>query len=258
VDASGLYASDPEVRTFASDIQYSSANVRGVAVNRYLVNTEGTALRKGYTAYAANISVGGQAPDGMQISRDNGSTAVTAAELEPWPAFRKRVIDDLKSIEALRAAPVVSAEDYHGPVLLSGDAASDVINRLFIPNVEAARPEMGTTARTTGQYTSSFHARVLPEFINVTDNPLEKEFAGKALLGAYGYDDEGVPAQSVPIVVSGKLENYLVDRTPIRDFPESNGHGRAALGQPARSDSGVVLFQSNDEGRDSCAAAGDG
>ena len=244
VDASGLYATDPEVRTFASDIQYSSANVRGVAVNRYLVNTEGTSLRKGYTAYAANISVGGQAPDGMQIARDNGSTAVTASGLEPWPAFRNRVIDDLKSVEALRVAPVVSAEDYHGPVLLSGDAASDVINRLFIPNVEAARPEMGTTARTTGQYTSSFHARVLPEFINVTDNPLEKEFAGKALIGGYSYDDEGVPAESVPIVVSGKLENYLVNRTPIRDFPESNGHGRAALGQAARSDSGVVLLQS--------------
>lgn len=244
IEASGLYASDPQVRGFASDVQYSSANVRGMAVNRYLVNTEGTALRNGYSAYAANISVGGQAPDGMQISRDNGSTAITADALEPWPAFRKRVIDDLKSIQALRAAPVVSAEDYHGPVLFSGDAASDVVNRLFVPNVEAARPEMGTTARTTGQYTSSFHARVLPEFINVTDNPLEKNFAGQQLIGAYSFDDEGVPAQPVPIVASGKLENYLIGRTPIRDFPESNGHGRAPLGQAARSESGVVLFQS--------------
>lgn len=244
IEASGLYASDPEVRGFASDVQYSSANVRGIAVNRYLVNTEGTALRNGYTAYAANISVGGQAADGMQISRDNGSTAVTADALEPWAAFRKRVIDDLKSIQALRAAPVVSAEDYHGPVLFSGDAASDIVNRLFVPNVEAARPEMGTTARTTGQYTSSFHARVLPEFINVTDNPLQKIFAGQQLVGAYEFDDEGVPAQPVPIVASGKLENYLLGRTPIRDFPESNGHGRAALGQAARSESGVILFQS--------------
>jgi len=37
---------------------------------------------------------------------------------------RRRVIDDLKSLEALRNAPVVSAEDYHGPVLFSGDAAA--------------------------------------------------------------------------------------------------------------------------------------
>ena len=97
--------------------------------------------------------------------------AAAANEMETWPPFRRRVIDDIKSLEALRNAPVVSAEDYHGPVLFSGDAAADVMDRLFIPNVEADRPEMGTTARTQGVYTSSFHARVLPDFLNATDDP---------------------------------------------------------------------------------------
>ena len=45
-----------------------------MAVNRYLVNTEGTVVRQGYTGYSANISVGGQAADGMQLSRDNGTS----------------------------------------------------------------------------------------------------------------------------------------------------------------------------------------
>jgi hypothetical protein len=45
--------------------------------------------------------------------------------------------------------------------------------------------------------------------------------------------------------VNGKLENYLIGRTPVRDFPASNGHGRAAVGQAARSRQGVMLFQSN-------------
>jgi TldD protein len=244
VEASGLYNSDPEVKSFASDVQYSTANIRGIAVNRYLVNTEGTSLRRGYSVYAANINVGGQAPDGMEVSRSNGSTAVSASALESWPAFRKRVIDDLNSVEALRSAPVVSADDYHGPVLFSGDAVTDVLDRLFVPNVEAARPEMGTTARTQGQYTSSFHARVLPEFLNVVDDPQKSSFAGHQIIGAYDVDDEGVPAQAVPVVSAGKLENYLVSRTPIRDFSDSNGHGRAALGQAAKSSAGVLLLQS--------------
>jgi hypothetical protein len=225
-------------------VQYSSATLRGVAVNRYLVNTEGTVVREGYSGYADNIGVGGQAPDGMQLTRDNGSVAVTAKELESWPAFHRRVIDDLKSLEALRHAPVVSAEDYHGPVLFSGDAAADVMNRLIVPNIQAERPEMGTTARTQGVYTSSFHARVLPEFLEVTDDPLQTTFAGHGLVGAYHVDDEGIPAQAVHVVVNGKLENYLIGRTPIRDFPESNGHGRAAVGQAAHSRSGVILFKS--------------
>ena len=172
VEASGLYATDPEVSSFAADVQYSTANVRGLAVNRYLVNTEGTAVRQGYSGYAASINVGGQAADGMELTRENGTVGVTAKELESWPAFRKRVIANIKSLEALRNAPVVSSEDYHGPVLFSGDAAADVMDRLFIPNVEATRPEMGTTARTQGAYTSSFHARVLPDFLSATDDPL--------------------------------------------------------------------------------------
>lgn len=245
IEASGLYASSPEVSANAANVEYSTANVRGIAVNRYLVNTEGTSVREGYTGYAASISIGAQAPDGMRLVRENGSTAATAKELESWPAFRNRVIDNLKSLEALRNAPVVSTEDYHGPVLFSGDAAADVINSLFVPNVEATRPEMGTTARTQGAYTSSLHARVLPDFLSVTDDPLTTTFAGHSLLGAYQVDDEGVPAQAVDVVKDGKLDNYLIGRAPIKEFPESNGHARAAVGQAARPHSGVMIFKSS-------------
>ena len=245
VEASGLFASDPQVRPFAEHVQYSTANIRGIALNRYLVNTEGTVVRQGYTGYDGAISVGGQAGDGMRLSRDNGTVAANAKELEDAGAFRKRVIEDLKSFEELRNAPVVSADDYHGPVLFSGDAASDVIDRLLVPNIEADRPEMGTTARTTGAYSSSFKARVLPEMLSVTDDPLQTKFDGKALLGAYKIDDEGVPAQSVDIVVNGKLENFLIGREPIKDFDTSNGHGRAAPAQSAHSRAGVILVKSS-------------
>ena len=244
VEASGLYASDPEVRSFAADVQFSTANLRAGAINRYIVNTEGTAIRHGYTGYTAAISVGGQAADGMRLSRDNGTTAVNAKDLEDAGAFRKRVIDDLKSYNDLRNAPLVSADDYHGPVLFSADAADDVFGRLFIPNVEADRPEVGTTARTQGAYTSSLHARVLPEAFSVVDDPSLNTFAGQRLMGAYEIDDEGVPAQPVELVAAGKLQNYLIGREPVRDFSASNGHGRASAGQPAHSHYAVMLFKS--------------
>jgi TldD protein len=245
VEASGLFASDPDLRPFAEDVQYSIANIRGLALNRYLVNTEGSVLREGYTGYNGAISVGGQAADGMRLSRDNGTVATSAKELESASAFRKRAIDDLKSFEELRNAPVVSAEDYHGPVLVSGDVAADIFTRLFIPNVEADRPEMGTSARTTGAYSSSYKSRVLPDMISVIDDPLQTKFNGKALLGAYTIDDEGVHAQSVDLVVHGKLENFLIGREPVKDFDSSNGHGRAAPAQAAHSRSGVVLIKAD-------------
>ncbi|RXH58699.1 metallopeptidase TldD-related protein [Granulicella sibirica] len=243
VEASGLFLSDPSVSKSASHIDFSTANVRGIAVNRFLVNTEGTTLRHGYSGYTASISVGTQAEDGMRLSRDNGTTAAKASELESAEAFHNRTIADLKSLEELRDAPVVSSEDYHGPVLFSGDASADVINRLFVPNIEADRPEMGTTARTQGAYTSSYKSRVLPEILSVTDDPLQKTLEGRTLLGAYTTDDEGVPAEPVDVVIHGKLTNYLIGRTPVRDFASSNGHGRAAPGQPAHSRSGVLIVR---------------
>ena len=245
IEASGLYASAPEVRSFAADVQYSTANLNAFVVNRYTVNTDGAVLRHGYSGYSANISVGGQAADGMQLSRDNGSTATTAAALESWPAFRARTIRNLQSFDALRNAPVADAEDYHGPVLFSGDAASDVMSRLFVPNVEADRPEMGTTARTQGAFQSSYHSRVLPTFLSVVDDPSMTSFKGQSLLGAYTVDDEGVPAQAVTIVAHGKLENYLVGREPVKDFTASNGHGRAVPGQAAHSHAGVVVVKAD-------------
>lgn len=243
VDASGLYQTDPAVRSFSDKVQFSTANLRAVALNRFLINSEGTAVRTGYTGYAASISVGGQAEDGMRLGRENGSVAAVPEELETAAAFHQRAIDDLKSFNDLRNAPLVSAEDYHGPVLFSGDASSDVLNRLFVPNVEGDRPDLGTAARTQGAYTSSLHARVLPALLSVTDDPLMATFEGKHLLGAYQVDDEGVPAIPTDVVLAGKLQNFLVGREPLRDFPDSNGHGRAAAGQPPRSHSGVVLFR---------------
>jgi len=142
----------------------------------------------------------------------------------------------LASVAALRSAPVVD-DHYQGPVLFSPDAAADVFHDLVGNNVLGNRPPVGSPARTTTEYTNYFHSRVLPEFMSVVDDPTLSTFNGTTLFGHYDVDDEGVPAQAVTVVDKGKLQNYLLGRTPIRDFPVSNGHGRNGGGstQPALS-----------------------
>ena len=242
--ASGLFATSPQTKSFAAAVEYSSASLSSIAVNRYTVNTDGVVLRHGYSGYSDSISVGGQAPDGMELSRSNGSTAETAAGLENAPALYKRTLDDLISFNDLCHAPIVGAEDYHGPVLFSGDAAADVLNKLLVPNVEADRPDIGTSARTQGAYQSSYKTPILPPFLSVVDDPTLGTFEGQALLGSYKVDDEGLPAGPVDVVDHGKLMNYLIGREPVKDFPESNGHGRAGLGQAAHSHAGVIVVKS--------------
>jgi len=49
------------------------------------------------------------------------------------------------------------------------------------------------------------------------------------LSGQYTFDDEGVRGQRVEIVKNGKLTSFLMNRSPIEDFPKSNGHGRGMI-----------------------------
>ena len=44
----------------------------------------------------------------------------------------------------------------------------------------------------------------------------------------------------------GQLVNYLLSRAPIRDFPNSNGHGRASVTGPPTSSLGNLIVQSSD------------
>jgi hypothetical protein len=139
----------------------------------------------------------------------------------------------------LRKAPIVE-EEYHGPDLLSADASADTLRTLLAEGITATRPKLGTEARTNGPFASSYHARILPESLTVIDDPMMNTLEGKGLLGSYTVDDEAVPAQTVKLVSDGHLENYLIGRTPVRDFPESNGHARAGVTGPARPAIGVL------------------
>jgi predicted Zn-dependent protease len=220
-DASSLYRQDPKVQTFAASLSFK-------VVNRYYVNSEGTVVRNGEELYRMVIGGSTQAEDGMRLERSSGFMGKSLRELPTAAEFSAKAQTLMTSLKELRDAPLAD-EDYHGPVLLSADAAATVFADLVGQNVLGQKPELGQNARVRGQFASSYKTRVLPEFINVVDDPALVELNGKKLLGHYEVDDEGVKAQRVPVVEKGVLVNYLLGREPIRDFPASNGHGRANL-----------------------------
>ena len=236
---SGLFRTDASIKSLEHDVQYCSASFHARVTTTRLVNSEGTIVRKSASSFQEGFSVGTQAVDGMRLDRSYGSTGVALADLDSPEAFAQHAVKLIASLADLRQAPLVE-EEYHGPVLLSSDASADTLRRLIGSGITATRPRLGTEARTNGPFASSFHARVLPDFLDVTDDPSLKTFHGKGLLGAYDIDDEAVPAQSVHLIDDGKLDNYLIGRQPVRDFLQSNGHGRAAVSGPARPAIGVL------------------
>jgi predicted Zn-dependent protease len=237
-DATNQYRQYPDVQTVTASLHFS-------AVNEYLVNSEGTVTRTGKKTYSVQLNSTAQAADGMRLSRNPFWMVAKAEELpthEKLMAESKKMLD---TVVALRQAPIVE-EEYRGPVLFAADAADDVIASLVGANVLGRKPQLGRPNRTTGAFATSYKTRVLPNFLTVIDDPTLKDFQGKSLVGNYDVDDDGVKAQPVTLVENGTLVNYLVSRQPIRDFPSSNGHGRAGAGTFPAPNLGVLVVKSSD------------
>jgi len=227
------------------DVQSVSASARFSAVNEYLVNSEGTVTRSGKKTYNVTLNSSAQAADGMRLSRNPFWMVAKAEELPTRDALLAGARKTLDTLVALRQAPIVE-EEYRGPVLFAPDAANDIVASLVGANVLGRKPQLGRPNRTVGAFATSFKTRVLPNFLTVVDDPTLRDFQGKSLVGTYEVDDDGVKAQPVTLVDNGTLINYLVGRQPIRDFPASNGHGRAGTGTYPAPNLGVLLLKSKE------------
>jgi TldD protein len=218
-NATKLYTSDPL-------LEACEAHLNIEAINRYFISSEGTAIRSGQSTYQLQVQANTQAADGMALIRSKVYTVSTVQQLPSAQEFQRDTAELLATLKKLRDAPVV-ADEYRGPVLFSADAAATVFANLIGENVLGVKPGPGEPGRTTGAFATSYKARVLPEIFSVTDDPTVASFDGQPVIGHYEFDDEGVKASRVTLIEKGKLTNYLVGRKPIRDFPASNGHGRA-------------------------------
>jgi predicted Zn-dependent protease len=242
---SGLYRTDPTVKDGQRDVQRSQGSFSARVTTTWLVTSEGTIVRKSASGYDESFRAETQAADGMRLELAHSSVGVSPEDLDTQEAFEKHTLKLIANLADLRKAPVVE-EEYHGPVLLGPAAGAHTINALIAGGIVAMRPRLGTEARTDGPFASSYHARVLPDFLDAVDDPGLKKYNGKGLVGAYDVDDEGVPEQAVKVAVAGKLENYLLGREPVRDFPQSNGHGRAGLASAPGPAIGVLQVTAKD------------
>ena len=237
-EASALYKTDPAVQSLNASLRFS-------ATNRYFVSSEGTVVRSGDSFYLVYVGGYTQAADGMRLDRSHGYQVRQPRELPTKEEVLSRTRRLLVSLKQLRDAPV-SEEEYRGPVLFSADAASGMMSELVGPNVLGRRPTLGQNARTIGEWANNYKSRVLPDFLSVIDDPTVTTYDGHALMGAYSVDDEGVKPSRVSVIEKGQLVNFLLSREPIRDFPNSNGHGRAGVTGPPLPSLGNLIVQSAD------------
>jgi hypothetical protein len=218
---SAIFKDYPEVLS-------SSVNVAVVDGITSQLTSEGTAIR-----YADGLTwiygkADGQAPDGMLVHDAVSIQTLEPAEFPPDAELESALTAVAENVRALMKAP--PGEAYTGPVLFEPRAAAQLLAQMMNDNLKVQRRPVSEPGRPANilpsEWESRLGGRVLPDFLDVADDPTAKTWNGKPLVGSYEFDMEGVPAKAVNVIEKGILKSFLTTRQPIKGFTGSNGHAR--------------------------------
>jgi TldD protein len=207
------------------EIYVGRVSFQAVTTVKTFVNSEGTEIRQYEPIIKMFISVMSKADDGMSLPLYESYSAYSADRL---PSYESLLTDARRLLDlclALRTAPLM--ETYTGPAILSGRSAGVFFHEIFGHRVEGHRQKDVNSSQTFKDFVNK---RVLPDFIDVVFDPTTRTLDGTDIVGAYHYDDEGMPGKKVVAVEKGIFKNFLMNRSPIEGFDHSNGHGRSQAG----------------------------
>ncbi|HEY1759821.1 MAG TPA: metallopeptidase TldD-related protein [Bryobacteraceae bacterium] len=218
---SSVFGSYPEVLSSIVELQV----IDGITD---LLNSEGTAIRYSDKVNWVIARAEGQAADGMVI-RDAASIQALDVDKLPGDAdLRKQISDVAEHVRDLSKAPM--GEAYTGPVLFEPEAAAQLLAQMVGDNLYVPRKPLfdpgGRVNFLPSEFETKVGSRVLPDWMDVTDDPSQTVWNGKPLVGYYQFDIEGVPPKPVAVIEKGVLKNFLMTRQPIKGFATSNGHAR--------------------------------
>ncbi len=217
-------------------VRDGSVSLTAAVETRWLASTEGVRIRDQAVEYRLGVTADTLAADGTVISLYRSWQGPSPAALpdEAELLAGARALAD--QLAALDAAP--EQDPYTGPVVLSDRAAGVFFHEIFGHRMEGHRLKRVDNAQT---FKDMVGVAVLPTFLSVVDDPTRADFAGVPLRGHYRFDDEGVPAEAVPLVDSGILKGFLQSRSPHETGIPSNGHGRGEPGKRAVARQGNLI-----------------
>jgi predicted Zn-dependent protease len=219
-------------------VYHSSVSLTVRTQNRYVLTSEGTRVVDGGTLVRLSYTLSSRTDDGMDLFRSRSFDANDPRDLPDEERLRGAVEASAAELEALLDAPVV--EPFAGPAIFRNLATAVFFHEILGHRLEGHRQKLEAEGQT---FTKMVGQPIVAGFISVYDDPTLEEFQGQSLRGFYRFDDEGVPAQRVTLVRNGVLEGFLMGRTPIDNFPKSNGHGRRSAGRFAVARMGNTIVE---------------
>lgn len=227
---SAIFGKYPELRN-------SSVEFTDLHNIQYIANTEGTEIRTQEHVGFLRARAVAQAADGMML-RDavvfhSSAPGAIASEVD----MARAITALAENVSSLAKAPM--GEGYNGPVLFEREAAAQVFAQIIGKNLALTRRPVMEPGR-PGVFASSelegrFGARILPEWMDIVDDPTQAEWRGRPLFGYYKVDADAVVPGPLSLVEKGVLKNFMLTRQPMRGFNGSNGRARLPGGFGANS-----------------------
>ena len=208
--------------------------------NKYYISNEGSEISFSETYVRLFIDIKTKSSDGMSLPLYKDYFSYSCDGLPSEDVISKDIDSMIVKLDELRNAS--EAETFSGPAILSGEAAGVFFHEIFGHRVEGHREKDPAYSHT---FKTFLHKQVLPKFMDVIFDPTIKELDEQELAGYYKYDDEGQLGQRVEVVKGGIFKNYIMSRSPIEHFSNSNGHGRRATGRSAVARQSNLIVVSN-------------
>jgi len=213
--------------------------IKEIVQTRLLVNSEGSRSVAQERFIEVLLYGAMLAPDGV---RQTSTRSFYARRWKEMPDEKQmgEAIEALHEdlLELIHSEPM---EPYAGPALFGGTAAGVLFHEAIGHRLEGER----LLSRSEGHtFAGKLGKRILPEGIDLVDDPTRAQINGRSLYGHYTVDDEGTPAQCVRLIENGVLRRFLTSRNGIPGQGGSNGHGRSSKGHEVMARMGNLIVSS--------------
>ena len=194
----------------------------------YLATSEGARIRIPESSMMMRARASAQAPDGMLLRDAIVFESLDPLRMPPETELERGLRQVGENLTALVKAP--AGESYSGPVVFEGIAGAQLLAEVLGRNLAVPRrpvtPPGVSFPFPSSELEGRLGVRILPEWMDVVDDPTQKEWRGRQLFGYYTVDLEGVSPRPLALVEKGVLKNFLLTRQPVKGFETSNGHAR--------------------------------
>ncbi len=220
------------------EIQMSKLKLKSEIVHQYFVDSEGSRHICNKPLTYLEVYVNTQSPDGNELKDMIGFYGRTVDDLPDKGVIRRRITDFAEDFANTQKA--AKSEEYTGPVLFTDQAAGQLFYQTIGKGLSNPRSPLYESEEyerifkpDEGFLVDKFGRRVLPASFSVYDDPGIPRWGNTPLIGSFQVDDQGVAAQKVDLIKSGKIVAFPMSRTPTEEIKGSNGHARSAGDSPA-------------------------